>query len=195
MISARFIGAPLKKISIDYAVMEPASQGKGKGQVVVVEMPVRWLDVGSWPALAETLPTDEHNNATSCPFCVLVDSDDNIVISEDPAHLVTTVGISDMIIVHTRDATLVCPKSEAQRVKELRAERGMSLDELAAKSGVSRCTSRVSLVVTRSSPTGESSRPETLRVKAVMSSSRRSAKATISSGEASNTSKATVSSE
>ena len=109
----------LPKISIDYAVMEPASQGRGKAQVVVVEMPVQWLDVGSWPALAETLPTDEHNNATSCPFCVLVDSDDNIVISEDPAHLVTTVGISDMIIVHTRDATLVCPKGEAQRVKEL----------------------------------------------------------------------------
>ena len=109
----------LPKISIDYAIMEPASQGRGKAQVVVVEMPVQWLDVGSWPALAETLQTDDHNNAMSCPFCVLVDSDDNIVISEDPAHLVTTVGISDMIIVHTRDATLVCPKSEAQRVKEL----------------------------------------------------------------------------
>jgi mannose-1-phosphate guanylyltransferase len=102
--------------------MEPASQGRGKAQVTVVEMPVQWLDVGSWPALAETLHTDGHNNATDCPFCVLVDSDDNIVISEDPAHLVTTVGISDMIIVHTRDATLVCPKSEAQRVKELVAK-------------------------------------------------------------------------
>ena len=109
----------LPKISIDYAVMEPASQGRGKAQVVVVEMPVQWLDVGSWPALAETLVTDGHNNATDCPVCVLVDSDDNIVISEDPAHLITTVGISDMIIVHTRDATLVCPKGEAQRVKEL----------------------------------------------------------------------------
>jgi mannose-1-phosphate guanylyltransferase len=52
----------------------------------------------------------------------MVDSDDNIVISEDPAHLITTVGISDMIIVHTRDATLVCPKTEAQRVKELVAK-------------------------------------------------------------------------
>jgi mannose-1-phosphate guanylyltransferase len=109
----------LPKISIDYAVMEPASQGRGKAQVTVVEMPVQWLDVGSWPALAETLQTDGHNNATAAEVCVLVDSDDNIVISEDPAHLITTVGISDMIIVHTRDATLVCPKSEAQRVKEL----------------------------------------------------------------------------
>lgn len=112
----------LPKISIDYAVMEPASQGRGKAQVVVVEMPVQWLDVGSWPALAETLPTDAHHNATSAPICVMVDSDDNIVISEDPAHLVTTIGISDMIIVHTRDATLVCPKGEAQRVKELVAK-------------------------------------------------------------------------
>src|SRR4051794_26476304 len=109
----------LPKISIDYAVMEPASQGKGKAQVFVVEMNVQWLDVGSWPALAETLEIDEHDNAVACDTCVFVDSDDNIVVSSDPEHLVTTIGVSDMIIVHTRDATLVCPKREAQRVKEL----------------------------------------------------------------------------
>ncbi len=109
----------LKKISVDYAVMEPASQGKGKSQVVVVEMPVQWLDVGSWPSLAETLQMDEHNNASSCEACVFVDSDDNIVVSDDPAHLVSTIGISDMIVVHTKDATLICPKSESQRVKDL----------------------------------------------------------------------------
>jgi mannose-1-phosphate guanylyltransferase len=109
----------LKKISIDYAVMEPASQNKGKAHVTVVEMPVQWLDVGSWPALAETLKTDEHNNAAECPVQVLLDSDDNIIVCDDPAHLVSTIGVSDMIVVHTRDATLVCPKSEAQRVKDL----------------------------------------------------------------------------
>ena len=99
--------------------MEPASQGKGKAHVAVVEMPVQWLDVGSWPALAETLETDDHNNATQCPVYVLLDSDDNIVVCEDPNHLITTIGVSDMIIVHTKDATLVCPKSESQRVKDL----------------------------------------------------------------------------
>ena len=82
-------------------------------------MPVQWLDVGSWPALAETLQTDEHNNAVDCRRVRLLDSDDNIVISEDPEHLVSTIGVSDMIIVHTKDATLVCPKSESQRVKDL----------------------------------------------------------------------------
>ncbi len=112
----------LPRISIDYAVMEPASQGKGRGEVVVVEMPVQWLDVGSWPQLAETLATDEHNNAHECKACLFVDCDDNIVVSEDPEHLISLIGISDMIVVHTKDATMVCPKSESQRVKDLVAK-------------------------------------------------------------------------
>jgi len=99
--------------------MEPAGQHKGKAQVVVVEMPVKWLDVGSWPALAETLTSDEHDNAVDADTAVFLDSDGNIVISADAGHLVSTIGLSDMIIVHTKDATLVCPKGEAQRVKEL----------------------------------------------------------------------------
>jgi mannose-1-phosphate guanylyltransferase len=99
--------------------MEPASQGKGKAQVFVVEMDVQWLDVGSWPALAETLNVDDRDNATSGKTIVLVDSEDNIIVSDEPEHLVTTIGLSDMIVVHTKDATLVCPKREAQRVKEL----------------------------------------------------------------------------
>ena len=111
----------LRKISIDYAVMEPASQ-KGGGRVVVVEMPIQWLDVGSWTSLAETLETDEHNNATRCGACAFVDSDDNIIFSDDPDHLVSTIGLSDMIVVHTKDTTLVCPKSESQRVKDLVAK-------------------------------------------------------------------------
>jgi mannose-1-phosphate guanylyltransferase len=109
----------LKKISVDFAIMEPASLGKGKAQVAVVEMPVQWLDVGAWTSLAETLATDEHNNAHECKTSLFIDSDDNIIFSTDPEHLITTVGVSDMIIVHTPDATMVCPKNESQRVKDL----------------------------------------------------------------------------
>ncbi|HZZ45009.1 MAG TPA: mannose-1-phosphate guanylyltransferase [Tepidisphaeraceae bacterium] len=113
----------LQKISIDYALMEPASQNKGKSKVYTVEMPIEWLDIGSWPALAEILPNDDHDNATDCSTCVFLDSDNNIVISRgDPGHLLATIGLSDMIIVHTPDITLFCPKSEAQRVKELVAK-------------------------------------------------------------------------
>jgi len=109
----------LPKISIDYAVMEPASQGKGKAKVFVVEMPVQWLDIGSWPALAETFSMDDHDNAVQCEACVMLDSDNNIVVNLSSNHLVSLIGVSDMIVVHTNDVTMVCPKSEAQRVKDL----------------------------------------------------------------------------
>jgi len=112
----------LPRISIDYGVMELASQQKHKAQVAVVEMPVQWLDVGSWPALAETFPMDEHNNAAHCESFIFLDADDNIVVCDDPAHLVSVIGLNDMIIIHTRDVTMVCPRTEAQRVKELVAK-------------------------------------------------------------------------
>lgn len=112
----------LKKISIDYAVLEPVSMGKGKAQVVTVEMPIQWLDIGSWPALADTLRVDEHDNAVDADLCILVDADNNIIVSHDPQHLIATVGLADMIVVHTKDVTMVCPKRDAQRVKELVAK-------------------------------------------------------------------------
>lgn len=111
--------AKLPRISIDYAVMEPASQGKGRASVVVVEMKVQWLDVGSWATLAETMTVDAHDNAIDASLHVLVDSDANIILSHDPDHLVSLIGVNDMIVVHTRDATMVCPKEDAQRVKDL----------------------------------------------------------------------------
>jgi mannose-1-phosphate guanylyltransferase len=109
----------LKKISIDYGVMEPAGQGKGKSQVAVVEMPISWLDVGSFPALAETLEVDDHNNSISPGRVELMDSDDCVVISDEPGHLICTIGLSDVVVVHTKDATLICPKGEAQKIKDM----------------------------------------------------------------------------
>ncbi len=110
--------ADLPKISIDYAVMEPAARGDGSAKVLVVPMAVDWLDVGSWPTLARTFENDSAQNAANT-VTVLVDSEGNIVVSDDPEHLVATVGLRDTIIVHTRDVTMVCPKGSAERVKDL----------------------------------------------------------------------------
>jgi mannose-1-phosphate guanylyltransferase len=110
----------LPKISIDYAVMEPASQGKADADVVAVPMPVRWLDVGSWAAVAGTYATDDHGNACA-PEALrcLVDSHDNVIVTDDPDHLVATIGLRGHIVVHTRDVTMVCPLADGERVKEL----------------------------------------------------------------------------
>jgi mannose-1-phosphate guanylyltransferase len=109
----------LPKISVDYAVLEPAATEPGR--VLVVDMDVNWLDVGSWPALAGTLDGDDAGNAIR-GLTVLVDSARNVVISDDPDHLVALVGVRDSVVVHTRDVTMVCPIAEAERVKELLAE-------------------------------------------------------------------------
>jgi mannose-1-phosphate guanylyltransferase len=109
----------LKKISVDYAIMEPAARGQGKASVVTVAMPVRWLDVGSWPTLAAVLHKDGADNAVEGGPALLVDSRGNIIVSDDPQHLVSALGVDDMIIIHTRKTTLVCPRSKAEGVKSL----------------------------------------------------------------------------
>jgi mannose-1-phosphate guanylyltransferase len=112
----------LPKISIDFAVMEPTSQGKGRATVSVVAMPVNWIDVGSWNTLAETMQVDDHDNAVDAPMSVVIDSDDNIILSRDPDHLISLLGVRDMVVVHTKDVTMLCPKNDAQRVKDLVAK-------------------------------------------------------------------------
>ena len=106
----------LPKISVDYAVLEPAAAEPGR--VAVVDLDVDWLDVGSWPALANTLTADDAGNATR-GLTVLLDSSDNVVVSDDPEHLVALVGVRDSVVVHTADVTMVCPVSDAERVKAL----------------------------------------------------------------------------
>jgi len=101
----------LPKISIDYAVMEKAED------VAVVEAAFDWDDVGAWTALEKHLSHDECGN-TCIGNCVPLDTK-GCVISTDANHLVAAVGLEDMIIVHTSDATLVCPKGRAEDVKKL----------------------------------------------------------------------------
>jgi mannose-1-phosphate guanylyltransferase len=108
----------LQKISVDYAVLEPAATEPGR--VLVAELDVDWLDVGSWPALAHTLEVDADGNAARGPVVVL-DSVGNIVLSDDPSHVVALVGVRDSVVVHTADVTMVCPVSDAERVKQLLA--------------------------------------------------------------------------
>jgi mannose-1-phosphate guanylyltransferase len=108
----------LQKISVDYALLEPAAMQPGR--VLVADLDVDWLDVGSWPALASTLETDEQGNAVR-GLTVVLDGSGNIVLSDDPEHVVALVGVRNSVVVHTADVTMVCPVSDAERVKQLLA--------------------------------------------------------------------------
>jgi mannose-1-phosphate guanylyltransferase len=108
----------LEKISVDFALMEPASTDDAV-DVATVSMPLRWLDVGSWPAYGETLDADEDGNRTACDRAVLLDSSNNLIVGDDPNHLIAAVGIEDLVVVHTQGATLICHRDHAQKIKQL----------------------------------------------------------------------------
>jgi mannose-1-phosphate guanylyltransferase len=108
----------LKKISVDFAVMEPASRDPAV-RVAAVPMPLSWLDVGSWPSYAETCRRDENQNALASGEHVLIDSTNCLAASSDPEHLIALVGCENLIVVHTPDATLVCRADQAERIKDL----------------------------------------------------------------------------
>lgn len=96
--------------SIDYAVMEKTDKA------IVVPMDAGWSDVGSWSALWDVHNKDEGGNA--CRGDVLLDSTTNSYIYAQNK-LVTTVGISDLVIVETKDAILVAHKDKVQNVKNI----------------------------------------------------------------------------
>jgi mannose-1-phosphate guanylyltransferase len=98
-------------ISIDYAVMEDAAD------VAVIEAPFEWDDVGGWQALARLSGSDEHNN-TVIGRHVGLDTKGTIVRGSDD-HLIVTLGLEDLIVVHTPNATLVANKNKEEQIRQV----------------------------------------------------------------------------
>lgn len=113
----------LKRISVDFAVMEPASRDS-QVQVATVPMPLKWLDIGSWPSFAQTCQKDEGGNSISGGRPLLLKSHGTLAASSDPKHVIAAIGCDDLIIIHTNEATLVCRKDCAEFIKELQKEVG-----------------------------------------------------------------------
>ncbi len=104
----------LKKISIDYALMEKAQN------VIVANGAFEWDDLGSWTAMARHLKADPEGNCAVAEF-IHVDGARNFIYdartkSKTP---IAVVGLRDAILVQTDDAVLLAHKSQAQKVKEL----------------------------------------------------------------------------
>jgi len=116
----------LPKISVDFAVMEPASKDDSV-DVIAVPMDLTWLDIGSWPAFAQTCEKDASGNAIAAPRSLTVDSRNNIIAAGDGDHTIALLGCDDLIVIHTPDATLICPRDRAEDIKRLHDQLG---DEL-----------------------------------------------------------------
>lgn len=104
--------AQLPNISIDFALMEKAER------VAVVESCFEWDDVGAWDALARTFECDDAQNVTFGDAAI-IDSQRCVVYNDSDEAIVTILGVQDLLVVLTKDAVMVCPKTDAQRVREI----------------------------------------------------------------------------
>jgi mannose-1-phosphate guanylyltransferase/mannose-6-phosphate isomerase len=100
----------LEPISIDYAVMEKTDRA------AVIPADIGWSDVGSWTALDDVSDRDTSGNVI-VGNVIDIDSHDSIMYAEK--RLVATIGLKDLVVVDTPDATLVCSKERAQDVKKV----------------------------------------------------------------------------
>ncbi|NQW29896.1 MAG: mannose-1-phosphate guanylyltransferase [Ignavibacteria bacterium] len=115
----------LPNISIDYAVMERAKN------VFVKPATFVWDDVGSWDSL-DRLRTLKPGENVEYGLTETVDTESSIIVNTiGDNHIVATLGLRDMVVVATPDATLVCPKDRAQEVKRIvQAMRNKGLDDV-----------------------------------------------------------------
>ena len=104
----------ITKISIDFALMEPAKN------VVCADGAFTWDDLGAWPALARHLQPDAAGNC-GVGEIIHVDAARNIVFDARKKNRtpITLVGLADTIVVQTDDAVLIATKNEAQKIKDL----------------------------------------------------------------------------
>ena len=101
-------------VSIDYGIMEKAEN------VYVLPVDFGWNDLGTWGSLFEKLPKDESDNAIINAESVFVNSTGNIIRTQKGKKVVVQ-GLSNFIIVETKDTILILPKSDEQEIKQISA--------------------------------------------------------------------------
>jgi len=103
----------LENISVDYALLEPASRDSRHTRVLVIPASIDWSDIGSWAAVYELLAKRTGANVSTGRVLTL-DASGNLFWS--PSKFVAAVGVSNLVVVETSDALLVCSRERAQDV-------------------------------------------------------------------------------
>jgi mannose-1-phosphate guanylyltransferase len=117
-----------ENISIDYAVLEPRSaKGEAGAEIYCLPGDFEWNDLGSWSALHEHVahcPPDRISVANvfdgEDPLCISIDSTGNYVHA--PGKVIALVGVSDLVVVQTKDALLITTRDRSQDVGKVVAE-------------------------------------------------------------------------
>ena len=107
-----------EKISIDYAVMEPASHD---GMVYTHPADFGWSDLGNWASLHDKLRKDANNNGVVGN--VELYECNNCVVHAEDAKKVVLQGLDGYIFSEKNGQILLCKRSEEQRIREFSSDR------------------------------------------------------------------------
>ena len=102
----------LEAISIDYAIFEKTDK------LALIPAELGWRDVGSWQAIYDIL-TEAKDGVVQKGRVMAVDAKDTLIFNENEGKLVAVVGVSDLVIVDTKDSLLVMQKSKDQDIKKI----------------------------------------------------------------------------
>jgi mannose-1-phosphate guanylyltransferase len=105
--------ARVPKTTIDYGIMEKAKR------VAVVPVDIGWDDVGNWDTLSSLVPCDEAGNVIHGKGNLLLLETVDTYVYTSAGRLVTTVGLEGFVVIDTPDAVLICPKEQAQAVRDV----------------------------------------------------------------------------
>ncbi len=100
-------------ISIDIAVMEKTNKG------IVLPLDAQWSDIGSWKSVWENSRKDINGNVEKGN--VYNRNTENCYLHSENKLLVT-LGIKDLVIIDTDDATLVANKNQSENIKDVVSE-------------------------------------------------------------------------
>ncbi len=101
------------KISIDFAIMEKADN------IYVIPANFGWNDVGSFIAFEDLFEADKEKNIIKNTKAIIVDSYNNIIVSDDYHQRVSLLGIKNKVVIVTKDNILICEKDKVQEIKKI----------------------------------------------------------------------------
>jgi mannose-1-phosphate guanylyltransferase len=112
----RTIYPRLKRIAVDYAILEPTARA---GRMAVIPAAMGWSDIGSWATLTDAFPADADGNLIMGP-ALTEETTNTTIFSRNPDRkIIATIGVDGLAIIDMKDALLICPKDQCGKVKRL----------------------------------------------------------------------------
>jgi mannose-1-phosphate guanylyltransferase len=115
----------LENISVDYAILEPATRNAKHSVVHVLPAEIGWSDIGSWEAVYELIASANQNNRRSKKTSANISAGPHFALDAknnflwSPNKFVAAIGVNNLVVVETPDALLICPRDRAQDVGKI----------------------------------------------------------------------------